>query len=612
MSFLLCLGGFMNGVKNLWKWGKQYLIVLILILVLNAILQWLYSYLPLFVSYVFKLLGDSSKQADLPKWLLSFFDSFSDVLTCILIVGVSMIALQAFRSILRFINNYLQGRLTQNIGLNMRVKLYDHIGDLSYAYHNNVDTGDLIQRCTSDIDTSSGFISGQFPELINIFVTIGIGAYRVYRINPTLMWASLVIIPLSGISSIIYFAYVNKAFTKIEKAESKMTTIIQENVNGARVVRAFANEKFEFEKMDEANKDYASKDMRFSNTMAKYWGFSDFTVMLQYVLTIGVGIHLAKTNRVDSGDIAACLYLLGMLIWPIRGLGRIISDFGKTFVAVNRIEEVLSEKSEYEINGNLTPEINGNIAFKNVSFKFDDDDKHLLKDVSFKINAGETIAIVGKTGSGKSTICNLLTRMLEYDEGSILVNGVELKDIEKKHLRRNAKMVLQDPFLFSKTVYENIAITDNNLSTDSVYNAAKLAAIDDEIRNFDKGYKTLVGEKGTTLSGGQKQRVAIARILVDDSPIIIFDDSLSALDTKTDMMIRNALKQKDKNRTMIIITHRTTTAKEADKIIVLDNGRIEAMGTHEELAHKKGLYADLWKIQGELEDEFFDVMNGGE
>ena len=519
-----------------------------------------------------------------------------------------MIILQAIRSVMRFIDNYWQGALAQYLGYDMRTKIYNHVCNLPYSYHNNADIGDLIQRSTSDVDQISTFVSAQVPNFINIFVTVGIGAYQVYQISPILMLISIIIVPFTAVSSIIYFRYCNRKFDEIEKAESKMTTIIQENVNGARVVRAFANEKYEFDKMDEASREYSKRNGRFNSVMAAFWGCSDFMVFLQYAVTLTCGILLAKNGQMDSSDIIAALLLMGMLIWPMRGLGRTIASFGKASVAANRIGEVLDKKSEFEINGQLTPEIKGNIEFENVSFKFDDDDKHLLNHISFSIKQGQTIALVGKTGSGKSTICNLLTRMLEYDEGSIKIDGVELKDIEKKHLRRNIKLVLQDPFLFSKTVYDNIAIARTDLSEADVHRAAQMAAIHNEVMKFEKGYKTIVGEKGTTLSGGQKQRVAIARMLVSDSPVIIFDDSLSALDTKTDVMIRKALKNKDDRQTMIIITHRTTTAKEADVILVLDKGEIAQIGTHEELVRQNGLYSELWGIQGELEAEFKEVL----
>ncbi len=598
----------MNGIKRIWIWSRKYIFIFLEIIILCAVLQWLYSYLPLFIQYIFKVLENKDTNVALPKFLINWFESSKDTISLILMVSASMIILQAVRSLMRFITNYSQSALAQYISYDMRTKIYNHVCNLSFKYHNNADIGDLIQRSTSDVDTVSGFVANMFPNFVNIFVTVGIGAYQVGRISPILMGISLIIVPFTGISSVIYFRYCNKQFDKIEEAESNMTTVIQENVNGARVVRAFSNEKYEFDKMDKASIEFSNRNLKFNTTMAIFWGFSDFMVFLQYALTLTCGILLAKAGKLSSADIVAALLLMGMLIWPMRGLGRTIASFGKAAVSANRIGEILDQKSEFEINGDKTPKIKGNIEFNNVSFKFDDDTKHLLNGVSFNIKQGQTIALVGKTGSGKSTICNLLTRMLEYDEGSILLDGVELKEIEKKHLRKYVKLVLQDPFLFSKTVYENIAISNSSLKEDDVYKAAEIAAIHNEVLKFEKGYKTIVGEKGTTLSGGQKQRVAIARMLVSESPIIIFDDSLSALDTKTDVLIRKALKKKDKNQTMIIITHRTTTAKEADQIFVLDKGRIAQSGTHDELVLQDGLYSELWGIQGELEEEFKAVL----
>ncbi len=601
----------MSGIKRLLSWSKKYLWLVVLIVVLCTVLQWLYAYLPLFIQYAFERLGYGTDKADLPKFLLNIYNSIEDPIKCILIVGLSMLILQTFRSIMRFTTNYYQGALAHYIGHNMRIKLYDHIIDLPYSYHNHSDIGDLIQRATSDIDQTSTFISSQIPGLIDIFVTVGIGAYRVYKISPILMLVSIITIPITGIASVIYFKYCNKAFDDIEKTESNMTTIIQENVNGARVVRAFSNESYEFEKMDKANKAFRDKSGRFNTILSLYWGCSDFVVFSQYAITMTVGIFLAKKGILGAADLVAAFLLMGMLIWPMRGLGRIISSFSKASVAANRIQEILDNKSEFEIDGNLEPTITGDIEFKDVFFKFEDDNKHLLNGVSFKINKGETIAIVGKTGSGKSTICNLMTRMYEIDKGDILIDGVSIKDINKKYLRKNIKMVLQDPFLFTKTIYENISISDSTSPKEKVIEAARLAAIHEEVEKFEKGYKTIVGEKGTTLSGGQKQRVAIARMLVDDSNVIIFDDSLSALDTKTDLMIRHALKEKESNKTMIIITHRSTTAKEADKIIVLDKGNIAQIGTHDELVNQEGLYKELWGIQGDLENEFIKVLKEG-
>lgn len=597
---------------NLWRWSKKYLFLVIFIIVLNFVLQYLYSYIAILVELATSVLGNENSSVNLPSFLIDFFLSFEKPLTIILVIGVSMVLLQLFRSILRFLDGYLRAYGTEHIGYDMRTKIYNHVLDLPYTYHNNLDIGDLIQRSTSDIDTSSSFICSQFPELISIFITISIGAYQVGQINLILMGVSLISLPLLGISSIVWFNYINKKFTQIEEKEAVVTTVVQENINSARVVRAFSNEAYELKKMKKANDEYYNKLYSLYIREPIFWGFTDFVATFQYALTIAVAIYLAYKGLVTTSDITACLLLLGMVIWPIRGLGRIISNYGKAIVAANRIEEVLKEASEYENNGSLTPEITGSIKFRNVSFKFNDTNDELLKNISFDINKGDVIAIVGKTGSGKSTICNLLTRFLDYNEGTIYLDETPITKIEKHYLRKNIKMILQDPFLFSNNVLENVRITDNNLSKEEVRKACSIASIDSEIMNFKEGYETIVGEKGTTLSGGQKQRIAIARMLVSKAPILIFDDSLSALDTKTDYLIRKALKRNNNKQTMIIITHRITTAKEADKILVLNEGKIEAYASHNELLNISPLYKELWQIQGELEDEFKDVVKGGE
>lgn len=597
---------------NLWRWSKKYLFLVIFIIVLNFVLQYLYSYIAILVELATSVLGNENSSVNLPSFLIDFFLSFEKPLTIILVIGISMVLLQLFRSILRFLDGYLRAYGTEHIGYDMRTKIYNHVLDLPYTYHNNLDIGDLIQRSTSDIDTSSSFICSQFPELISIFITISIGAYQVGQINLILMGVSLISLPLLGISSIFWFNYINKKFTQIEEKEAVVTTVVQENINSSRVVRAFSNEAYELKKMKKANDEYYNKLYSLYIREPIFWGFTDFVATFQYALTIAVAIYLAYKGLVTTSDITACLLLLGMVIWPIRGLGRIISNYGKAIVAANRIEEVLKEASEYENNGSLTPEITGSIKFENVSFKFNDTTEELLKNISFDINKGDVIAIVGKTGSGKTTICNLLTRFLDYNEGTIYLDETPITKIDKHYLRKNIKMILQDPFLFSNNVLENVRITDNNLSKEEVRKACSIASIDSEIMNFKEGYETIVGEKGTTLSGGQKQRIAIARMLVSKAPILIFDDSLSALDTKTDYLIRKALKRNNNKQTMIIITHRITTAKEADKILVLNEGKIEAYASHNELLNISPLYKELWQIQGELEDEFKDVVKGGE
>ena len=562
------------------------------------------------INYVFDnivIVNQEQQQNTLPSFLLNFFDSF-DPIYALIVVAVCLIIFQVLRGGLMLLNGYLKGCFSEGIAQNMRNSLFKHIGNLSFSYHNNVDSGDLIQRCTSDIETIKTFISSQLPEILYIFASLISGAVQMATINVGIMLITLCVVPINLIISSIYFKYVSRKFDEIEKVEANMTTCIEENVNGARVVKAFAREKEEIEKFDKKNSNYKTEVEYLNSAMAWFWGISDGITILQYAVTIGYCIFLAEKGLVGPGDIIVCISYISMLVYPIRSLGRIIGNFGKSIVAARRVDEILTEPDEYTIDGTLMPEIKGNISFKNVNFTFDDATYPLLKNISFDIKAGETIAIVGKTGCGKSTVVHILERLLEYTDGSILIDGVELKDINKKHLRSNIGIVLQDPFLYNKNIFDNVKISAPNKTKEEVYNATMMAHVHNDILNFDKKYETIVGEKGVTLSGGQKQRLAIARMLILNKPVIIFDDSLSAVDTETDKAIRSSLKKMGREITTIIITHRITTAKEADKIIVLDNGCVADIGTHAELASREGLYASLWAIQGALEDEFLNLV----
>ena len=588
--------------KGLYGW----LVFIIIVVMFN---RFTYSYVPLFTQYIIDTLDVGTSTANLPQFILDIFSQGETIIQIIMIVAVAMVLYQALRFSLLFVEEYAQGRFSENLSKRLRDRLYSHIQSLDYSFHNNADTGDLVQRVTSDIEAMSGFLSSRLPEFFRLMATITFGAIQIYAISPTMVFIALGMVPISAVTSIWYFKKVDKSFKVIEETEAKMMTVIQENLSGSRIVRAFANEKFEIDKLEKQNKLYSDQFLHFQTVSSRYWGFSDMVAITQYLVTIVIGVIFVRENIViTGGQIIAVLMLLGMLIWPIRGLGRMIGDYGRALVATNRIYELLEKPSEFTINGTLTPKITGEIEFKDVHFKFKDGNNNLLNGVSFHVKPGQTVAIIGRTGSGKTTIINLLSRMLETTSGDILIDGISIKDIEKHHLRKHMGIVLQDPFLFSKTVYENIAISNPSAEKSNVYKAAQIAAIEKDITTFEKGYDTVVGERGTTLSGGQKQRVAIARILVAEKPILVFDDSLSAVDTETDMMIRSALKTKDSKSTTIIITHRITTAKEADLIIVLENGTVSDIGTHHSLKDKPGLYQKLWHIQGELEAEFMKLI----
>ena len=607
-------------LKQLIILGKglyHYILLAIVLLIFSRIT---YSMIPLFTQYVLKRLLEQPgigsvtevyNQVNLPEVFIRFFESSNSFANEILYVAVVLMLLQVIRFLFRFIELSIRGFVRHTMGQNLRLKMYEHIQKLPYKFHNNTDSGDLIQRSTSDIETSVNFLSRTLKDMIFLASTLVFGAYQLYILNGTLTMILLSIIPFVGIASVIYFRKNDKMYHDVEEAESNMMTVIQENLSSARIVRAFGNEAYEIEKMRIKNDHHRNMRLKTGKIVSKYWGTMDFIGISQYILVIGLGIYFMNQNQMDAAQIAAALGLVGMLIWPIRGLGHILNDYAKALAASKRIYEILNLETEYVKNGTLTPDIKGHLVFEHVRFKFDDTENILFKDLSFEILPGETVAFIGRTGSGKSTLMNMLMRMYEYQSGHIYLDGVELREIEKTHLRSHLGVVLQEPFLFSKTVYDNIAIANRKADRSKIMMAAQAASLEKDIKTFQQGYDTLVGEKGTTLSGGQKQRVAIARVLVSEKPVLIFDDALSAVDTQTDLMIREALSKMNKKQTTLIITHRMTTAKEADKIIVIDQGVVQAVGNHETLSKQAGLYQELWKIQGKLEEDFLKTLEGG-
>lgn len=508
--------------------------------------------------------------------------------------------------------SYLKGRLTavasENIAYDMRTRLYEHLQRLPFAYHVKAETGDLIQRCTSDVDTIRRFLSVQLMEVVNAVLMVIIALTILLRKSVPLTLYSMILVPGLFCFAMWFFRSVHKGFKLSDESEAAMTTVLQENLSGVRVVRAFGQQQREVEKFDKRNEDFRKKVMHLNNLLAIYWGGGDAISFVQSLLTLIMCIFFAIDGKISVGDLILFTSYVGQLLFPIRQLGRTLSDMGKSIVSMERVQKILHEEAEPDEPEAIKPDLHGDIVFDHVSFAYPDDGVMVLEDLCFTIPAGSTAAVLGSTGSGKSTMMYLLQRLYEPTSGRITIGGVDIRRIDRNYLRQHVGLILQEPFLYSKTIRDNVGIAERKPAMNAIEHAARVAAASDFIARSDKGYDTIVGEKGVTLSGGQKQRIAIARTLMKPNDILIFDDSLSAVDTETDAQIRAALRHEQEGLTTLIISHRITTLSQADMILVLENGRITQQGTHDELVGVPGLYQRISSIQTALEDELNDAL----
>jgi ATP-binding cassette subfamily B protein len=544
--------------------------------------------------------------------LLRILGGADHLRTHLWLAPLAMVLLSATAGLFSYLKGWQTSLASDGIARRLKDDLYDHLNHLPARHHDKADTGDLVQRCTSDVETVRQFLAAQVMDIGNAFILAVTALPLLLSLSVPMTLVSFVLVGPIVIYAYVYFRQVKHVFKGVEEAEGALTAVIQENLTGIRVVRAFARQDFERAKFAAPNSRYRDRSLRLMRLMAWYWSISDVVAMSQIGLTLIVGARWIAEGKLSVGMLFAFLAYLGLMLWPVRQMGRILTDLGKTSVALTRIKEILAvarEPAPSPPHSDLQSPISGRIAVRDLHFHHASDQlpvdgRGALNGVSFDVHPGETLAILGPSGSGKSTLMHLLLRLYDYSSGSIQLDGRELSSLPRPWVRSQIGVVMQEPFLFSKTLRENLRLGRGDAPDHEIEAAARAASIHDTIVGFEHGYATLIGERGITLSGGQRQRVAIARAVLKRPPLLILDDAMSAVDAETEALILNALQERRGHATTLVIAHRLSTLAHADRVIVLDHGRIIQTGTHAELSKQDGLYRRLWQIQTNLESDF--------
>ena len=560
--------------------------------------------LDMIIPQIIKVTVDSvldTRPFDLPQAAVSFIERIGGreyLRQHILLIALTAIFVAAVTAVVKYCNRVFNTKGAEVMSETMRDTLFSHIQKLPFSWHMKIQTGDIIQRCTSDVNTIKTFLSEHLSSTVRIVLLLIVTLFFMYPMNFKLATVALCSVPVIMSYSIFFRTKIEHLFRECDENEGILSTIAQENLTSVRVVRAFGRERFEKDKFEAQNMIYTNHWLKLCKYLSVFWGLGDFVSGFQVMIIITYGSILCVRGEISPGAFIAFISYNSMLIWPVRQLSRVVAELSKAGVSINRLFWIMQSEEEKTLPQAEKVDMSGDIRFEHVTFGFEGS-RDVLSDVSFEIKAGTVFGILGGTGSGKSTLMHLLNRLYDLPEGGgrITVGGVDTRDIDPHWVRENVSIVLQEPFLFSRTIAENIGIAGDDRSMEDIRHASRTAFLDETIMSFSKGYDTVVGERGVTLSGGQKQRAAIARSIIKKAPVLVFDDSLSAVDTETDAKIQSALKERFAGTTVIIISHRITTLMQADRILVLDKGRVAEIGTHNELCAANGIYKKVFDMQ---------------
>jgi len=524
----------------------------------------------------------------------------------LILIAAGFVLLAVVEGSFAFFSGRLAAYSAEGITRRLRNFLFDHIQRLSFSYHSKTPTGDLIERVTSDMDSVRNFFNEQAIGVGRILLLFVINFAAIWLLSWKLALASIMIIPLILFVSIWFFKRISRAYETYQEQEAILSTTLQENLTGVRVVKAFARQEYESNKFEKDNWEKFLRGKKLLKMQSLFWPLSDVACGIQMLGGFIFAAILAIRGEITVGTYPAYVGLVVWLIWPMRNLGRLIVNTSTGLVSYDRLMEIVKQEREPLSDGSVPPgdPIKGQIIFDNVTFQYEDSGSEVIKEVSFQCQPGQSVALLGSTGSGKTTLVNLLPRFHEYTDGHILLDGVELKNYSREYLRRQIGIVEQEPFLFSRSIRENITYgVGREVPQPEIEKATRAAAVHDVILGFPDGYNTLVGEKGVTLSGGQKQRIAVARTLLKNPRILILDDSTSSVDTETEAEIRYALNLLMEGRTTFIIAHRIQSVMNADLILVMDKGRVIQMGRHGSLINQEGMYRQIYDIQTRIDRE---------